>query len=90
MADVFGNAVIESHLASFEKRHAGSHVVEDGGCLEGVLNIDGALVLFGEFEQLFTGFGKAGEDVGLHLFSGRDVQSATHGHDGVQCGADGT
>ena len=89
LSDVFGYAVVQAHLRPLEERHIGAHIVEDGGCLEGVFDVDAALVVFGEFEELLACFGEAGDDEGIHLFAGRDVHAAAHAHHGVQRGAHG-
>ena len=68
----------------------GAHVVEDRGSLEGMLDVDGALVLFGELQQVFAGLGESCDDVGLGRFAGWQVDAAPHAHDGVECGADGS
>ena len=89
LGHVFGDAVVKPHLCAFEQRHVGAHVVEDRGGLEGVFDIDGALVLLGELQQMLAGFGIAGDDEGLGRFACRQVDAAAHTHDGVEGGADG-
>ena len=89
MGDILGDAVVEAHLAAFEEREAGAHVVEHAGRLEGVFHFGRAVVLLGELQQLLARLAKGGQDIGLHLLADRHMQSAAYTHNGVQRGADG-
>ena len=86
---VFGQGGVELHLASLEEGEGCPHVVENGCGLEGMLHVEGRLVLPGELEQLFAGFAEGGQEEGFGFHSRLDMESATHGKDGVEGGADG-
>ena len=54
-----------------------------------MFDVDRALVLFGELQQLFACLGEAGDDEGVAFLAGREVYAAAHAHDGVEGGANG-
>ena len=89
LGHIFGHAAVEAHLAAFEQREAGAHVVVHRCGAEGMLHIHRVLVLHGELQQCIAALAIARKDEGFHLLAVGDVQSAAHAHDGVEGGAYG-